>query len=124
MRTIGDAAAVFKPMCKTYQDVGEAIADAQNGEFERMRELGIRASQSANQVMLYYSKNGKDLSLKTTKNASDIRKAILSIFDQKYGGAGDKLAAAWEGLLGNLRDKGKNFKLMIARAGVFDWEIG
>ena len=117
LRSLGDASSA---MNKDVMAAVEMLADAQTGEFERLKEFGVRASQKGNQVTLTYSKAGKDIAVTTTKNASAIRAALLGIFDSRFKGAMDAQSRTFAGMFSNLKDAWTGFQLTIGRAGVFD----
>jgi phage tail tape-measure protein len=117
LRTLGDtAAAMGKPLIQAI----EALADAQTGEFERLKEFGVRASVIGKQVRFTYQKDGKDMVISTKKNASDMRKALINIFDNRAAGAMDKLATTWDGLWSNLMDTVASIQKKVGQAGIFD----
>jgi len=101
----------------------EAMADAVTGENERLKELGIKAAKVGKHFE--YSYTGKDGTTKIVRAlASDrqaIQAAILGIFDEKYGGAMDRLSQTFDGMASNLADQWTKFQRMIMDAGVFDW---
>lgn len=117
LRTLGDGASA---MGKDLMASIEMLADAQTGEFERLKEFGIRASQAGKTVRLTYSQAGKDITVVADKSASSIRKAVLGIFDNRFKGAMDRMSKTFAGMWSNLKDTWTNFQLEIARAGVFD----
>jgi len=102
LQSLGNTAA---GMGKDLMSAVEMIADAMTGEFERLKEFGVKASQKGNQVTLSFMKDGKAMSVNTTKNAADIKKALLGIFDGRFAGGMDRLAATTEGKWSNVMDR-------------------
>ncbi|MFG1409516.1 tape measure protein [Xanthobacter sp. VTT E-85241] len=123
MRVLGDtAAAMGKPMMQAV----EAMADAVTGENERLKEFGIKASKSGKYFEYAYTdQNGKQRIAKALANdRKAIEKALLGIWDAKYGGAMKEMSSTWIGLTSNLGDAFQRFQLKIMQAGLFDWMKG
>ena len=99
MRSLGDLAASTG---KGYDQLTEAIIDAQTGEFERLKEFGIRASKSGDQVTFTFKNQ------KTTVDftADSIRKYVLGLGDAAgVSGAMAKISATTGGKISNLSDQ-------------------
>jgi hypothetical protein len=120
LKTLGDASA---GMGKDVMAAVEALADAQQMQFERLKEFGVKASQKGGFVTFAYTniKAGKQMEVRVKKNTEEITKALLGIWDTNFGGGMDRLSRTFEGKLSNLSDAWLAFKLKIARAGVFDF---
>ncbi len=117
LTSLGNAAS---GMGKDLMSAVEMISDAQTGEFERLKEFGIKARKSGNEVTFAWTKNGKDMSKTTSLASSEIRAAITGIFDQNFGGMMDRQSRTFAGMWSNLKDSFTSFELQIANAGVFD----
>lgn len=118
MTKMGDAAAANR---KTLMDTVEAIADAQTGEFERLKEFNITSSVKGDQVTFsFLDKAGKNAVRVSKKNAADIQRTILSIWDERHGGAMIRQSKTFEGIWRNLLDWVTLFQLRIAGKGIFD----
>lgn len=118
LRTLGDAAsAMNKPLMQAV----EMLADAQTGEFERMKEFGVRGSAAGKAVALTYQKAGREVTVTSKKAANDIRANLLGIFDSRFAGAMDRQAGTMNGLWSNLMDMLTSFQRQIADAGLFDF---
>jgi phage tail tape-measure protein len=117
LRTLGDTAA---GMGKDIMDAVEMLADAQTGEFERLKEFGIRASAEGKKVTFTYTQGGKDMAKSTEKSAAAIRRTLLDILDTKFKGGMEAQAKTWNGMLSNLGDAWVDFQLRIGEAGVFE----
>lgn len=118
LRTLGDAAsAMNKPLMQAV----EMMADAQTGEFERLKEFGVRGSAAGKAVALTYQKAGQEVTVTSRKAANDIRTNLLSIFDSRFAGAMDRQAGTMNGLWSNLMDMLTSFQRQIADAGLFDF---
>ncbi len=122
LKVVGDVAAAFQGMGKTIDDVVEALADAQTGEFERLKEFGIKASKQGEQVILRYADaHGQVVEKIVQNNEEIIRSTLLSIWNDKYGGQMDKLSGTWSQMMSNLQDNWTRFKQLIAESGFFDY---
>lgn len=117
LRIAGDAASA---MGKDLMSAVEAIADAQMGEMERLKELGITTKRSSGQIAMTYVKNGKTITKSVKENASDMRDGVLQIWDELFGGGMARQAKSFDGVMNNLKDKWTGFLLKIGQAGIFD----
>jgi phage tail tape-measure protein len=113
---LGDLAA---QMGKPIMQAVEMMADAQQGEFERLKEFGIRASVSGRQVTFAYVKAGKDMAVSSRNSASAISAALQGIFSDKAAGAMRRQSQSFDGMWSNLKAMFNNFQEMIADSGVF-----
>lgn len=117
MTAIGDtAAAMGKPLMQAV----EAWADAATGEFERMKEFGMRAKQQGDQVTFFWTENGKELSKTVKKNATEITKFLNETMARRFGGAMLRQSKTWAGMMSNLGDAWIDFQRKIGEAGFFD----
>jgi len=118
MTKMGDAAAANR---KTLMDAVEAIADAQTGEFERLKAFNITTAVKGNTVAFsYIDKAGKNAVRSTKKTAKDIQAAVLSIWDERHGGAMIRQSTTLAGIWSNLQDWVMGFQYRIAGKGIFD----
>ncbi|WP_374410643.1 hypothetical protein [Novosphingobium colocasiae] len=118
LRATGDAAA---GMSSDIVEAAKAVADASNGQFERLIDLGITASTKGDQVSLSWVKNGKQIekvAQKTDKVA--LAMAVAAAWSDKFAGSSDRQSKTLFGIISNLKDKWSGFQLMIANAGIFD----
>ncbi|WP_025179779.1 tape measure protein [Leptospira interrogans] len=110
MTRFGDVAA---SQGKSFDQFTEAVLDATTGEFERMKEFGIRMSGAGNKVMVQF----KDFKKSVDKTPESIKNALLELGKLKgVQGGMDQLSKTWGGLMSNLQD---GIKQTIAIAGVF-----
>lgn len=118
LRTLGDAAsAMNKPLMQAV----EMLADAQTGEFERMKEFGVRGSAAGNQIAMTYQRAGREVTATSRKSANEIRRNLLGIFDSRFAGAMARQSGTMMGLWSNLMDMATSFQRQIADAGLFDF---
>lgn len=117
-RILGDAAAGTR---KTLMDSIEMMADAQTGEFERLKEFNITSSSKGGLVTFsYIDKAGKNAKVSVKKSMAGIREAILKVLDMKYGGGMERLSKTFTGITSNLSDAYTRFLLRVSDAGIFD----
>lgn len=112
LRKLGDLASSTG---KQFDQLAEAIIDAQTGEFERLKEFGIRASKQGDQVQFTFK--GVQTQVEFTDKA--IRNYITSLGDlegvsgsmeaisRTLGGQISNLGDAWESLLNTLGTEGE-----------------
>lgn len=114
LRSLGDTAA---GMGKPLMQAVEMIADAQTGEFERIKEFGIKASVEGDKVTFRWQRNGKEMSKTVKQTSTDIQNALLGIMDQRFAGGMQRLALTTSGKWSNLMDG-------MTRAANRVWEGG
>lgn len=115
--SLGNTASAMQ---KDLMSAVEMMADAQTGEFERLKEFGVRAKQQGDKVTFTYSQNGKDIEVTSKKSAAEIRKTLLGIFDSRFKGAMDEQSKTWNGMTSNMGDSWVGFQRKVADAGLFD----
>lgn len=120
LRVLGDTAAA---MGKDLNGAVEALADAVTGENERLKEFGITAKKSGNAILYSFTdKQGKQRIAKARADSREqIRLTLMGIWNEKYGGAMDKLSGSWTGMISNLKDQFARFSLMVMESGAFKW---
>jgi len=120
LRTLGDTAAA---MGKPIDQAVEAIADAVSGEYERLKEFGIKSMTKGNQTAFEYTdKNGKQRrKIVDNNNRAMIQSTLEAIWNEKYAGAMNKQSKTWAGMVSNLADQWTRFKLLVMKSGVFDF---
>lgn len=121
MRSLGDLASSTG---KSFDQLAEAILDAQVGEFERLKEFGVRASKEGDNVTFTFK--GVETQVKATDSA--IRGYILSLGDASgVSGSMAKISETLGGKMSNLGDNIETLKLAIGdqTSGIFaaslDW---
>jgi len=97
LRSYGNTASA---MGKSLNQMIEAVADAATGEFERLKEFGIRAQSEGNRVTLTF----RGVSTNIGKNAAEIEAYLRRIGDVDFAGAMDARAKTLDGAISNLGD--------------------
>lgn len=95
----GDMASV---MGKSLDQAVEAIADAQTGELERLKEFGITKAMIESQGAKMGSQllnNKGQITDQTAFNA-----ALFSLMEQRYGGGMEMQAKTFKGMMSNAKD--------------------
>jgi len=117
LTTLGDtAAALGVPLMQSV----EAFADAQTGEFERVKEFGIKALEVTNNnyqalgvgadaagqtALMYTDKHGKNrVALIDRNNREIVSSTLLSIWNSKYAGAMEMQSKSLAGIASNIKD--------------------
>jgi len=110
MRKLGDIAASTG---KEFDQLAEAVIDAQTGEFERLKEFGIRASKEGDKVKFTF----KGVETQTDFTADAMRAYILSLGDAAgVSGAMAAISKTTGGQISNLQDKITDLALKIGVA--------
>ena len=107
MESYGNTASA---MGKSLDQMVEAVADASMGEFERLKEFGIKASTHGNKVEFTFGKTKTVVG----KNAKEIQAYIKSIGDKNFAGAMEEQSKSIYGQWSTLTD---NMKMSMAKVG-------
>lgn len=117
--TLGDTAA---GMGKPLNSAVEAMADAITGEFERLKEFGIRAAESGGKTYLQFiDKTGHEAKRVVDRNSPAMIQAVLStIWNERYAGGMERLSQTFEGKVSTLKSKIQSALQKIASSGAMD----
>lgn len=94
----------------------EAVADAATGEFERLKEFGIRASAEGDRVKFTF----RGVSTEVGKNAAEIENYLIQLGENNFADAMANRMDTLDGALSNLGDEWDKLFLNISQAGVGD----
>lgn len=108
MRKLGDLSASTG---KQFDMLTEAIIDAQTGEFERLKEFGIRASKEGDKVTFTF----KGVQTQTEFTSQAIRDYVLSLGDAV--GVSGSMAAISETLGGQISNMGDAWDTFMTTLG-------
>lgn len=98
MRSLGDLASSTG---KEFEQLAEAILDAQTGEFERLKEFGVKAAVSGDKITFAF----KNVKTTVDNSAESIRNYILSLGQmQGVKGAMAAISGTLVGQVSNLQD--------------------
>lgn len=118
MTTIGDTAA---GLSKSVDQVTQAVLDAQGGQFERLTELGIKASVEGDKIVFKYAKDGQQMVATADKNnQAMIDSTIKGIWNDSYAGAMEKQSKTFTGQWSTLKDN-INMTMMQMTGGIFEF---
>lgn len=107
LRKLGDLSS---SVGKGFDQLAEAIIDAQVGEFERLKEFGVRAKKEGDKVTFTF----KGLKTQVDFTSESIQKYILSLGDAAgVSGSMEKISATLEGRISNLGDAWDSLMLAI-----------
>jgi hypothetical protein len=87
-------------MGKSLNQMIEAVADASTGEFERLKEFGIKAKQNGDTVALTF----QGVTTTIQNNAEAITKYLTDIGNKNFFGAMEERAKTLDGAISNLGD--------------------
>jgi hypothetical protein len=110
LTAFGDFAAAFG---KTLDQVVEAVTDATTGEFERLKELGIKTSSQGDKVIFTF----RGVATEVEKNSKSIQEFLTSIAEQNFGGAMADQMGTLGGVVSNLQDAMAEFFDSVAQMG-------
>lgn len=108
LRSYGNTASA---MGKSLDQMIEAVADASTGEFERLKEFGIRASKEGDRVSLTFQGVTKTIG----NSAAEIAAYLRDIGETQFGGAMAERAKTLDGALSNLGDTWDGLFLTISQ---------
>jgi len=114
MTTLGDTAAA---MGKPIMSAVEMIADASQGEFERMKEFGLRASDVAKKAGF---KSVTEMT-STRDNLVKGTETLMAMLEERYSGGMKGLSKSWGGMVSNLSDYWTQFKQKVMESGIFEF---
>jgi len=108
MRSLGDLAASTG---KSFNQLAEAILDAQTGEFERLKEFGIRAKDAGDKVIFTF----KGVQTTVEKSSEAIRNYVTSLGNAE--GVSGSMAVISETLTGKISNLGDSWDQMLVSVG-------
>lgn len=111
LKSYGDLAASIPN--KTLIDFIEAVADATVGEWERLKEFGIKARVEGDKVGFTF----KGVRHEVKKNAADIEKFLQELAETNFGGAMEKRMNNISGASSNLKDNLDELFVTIGQMG-------
>lgn len=117
MQKLGDIASSTG---KSFDQLAEAIIDAQVGEFERLKEFGIRAQKEGDRVKFTF----KGVATEVAYTEQAMRAYILSLGDlQGVSGSMDAISQTLEGRISNLGDAWNSFLVTLGDSSAYKTAI-
>lgn len=113
MTSYGDTAAA---MSKSLDQMIEAVADAATGEFERLKEFGIKAKNNGDTITFTFRGVAT-----TVKNSSkEIEQYLIDLGKTNFGGAMQRQMNTLDGSIANLSDTWEIFKYNLSDGAFAD----
>ncbi len=103
-------------MGKDLKQLIEAVADAATGEFERLKEFGIKAKQEGDRVTLTF----RGVKTEIGNNAAEIEKYLISLGENEFAGAMQRRMDSLDGAISNLGDAWDGLFRTVSSSGVGD----
>lgn len=103
-------------MGKDLMQLVEAVADATTGEFERLKEFGIKAKQEGDKVSLTF----QGVTTKIGNNAAAIEKYLMDLGETKFAGGMELQAKTLDGAISALGDSWRATLRTFAQSGFGD----
>jgi hypothetical protein len=103
-------------MGKSLNQMIEAVADATTGEFERLKEFGIKSKTQGDQVTFTF----QGISTTVGKNAAEIEAYLQSIGNVQFAGAMEEQSKTLNVALSNMGDAFSKLVKAIGDAGLTD----
>jgi len=113
LESYGDTASA---MGKSLDQLIEAVADAATGEFERLKEFGIRASKQGEEVEFTF----KGVKEKVAFEAGAIEEYLTRLGEVNFDGAMTRRMETLDGAMSNLGDEWNKLWLNISKRGAGD----
>lgn len=113
MTSFGNLAAA---QGKSIVDFIEAVADASTGEFERLKEFGIKAKTEGDNVSFVFK--GQTTTVK--KESAAIQAYLKNLGETQFAGAMEDQMATTAGQLSNLQDSVSVFFDKVSQSGALD----
>lgn len=98
LSSYGDTAS---SMGKSLNDLIEAVADASTGEFERLKDFGIKSSRQGDQVAFTF----RGVTETVAFNAAAIEEHLTRLGENNFGGSMERQMATLGGAISNLGDQ-------------------
>ena len=111
LRSYGNTASA---MGRSLDQFVEAIADAATGEFERLKEFGIKAKSEGDKVSFTF----QGLTTTVGKNAKEIEEYLRGLGNVQFAGAMERQMDTINGAMSNLSDTFSDTATAIGEAGL------
>lgn len=110
LRSYGDTSAALG---KDLSQMIEAVADAATGEFERLKEFGIKAKNNGDTIAFTF----KGTTETVRNNAAEIEQYLIKLGQVNFDGAMKKRMESLDGAISNLSDSFEGFFYQIGESG-------
>jgi len=113
LKSYGDTSAALG---KDLKQMVEAVADAATGEFERLKEFGIKSKNQGDTIAFTF----KGTTETVKNNAAAIEEYLIKLGEVNFDGAMKKRMESLDGAIANLGDSWDAFFYQIGQAGGTD----
>ena len=113
LRSFGNTASA---MGKSLDQFIEAVADASTGEFERLKEFGIKSKKEGDKVAFTF----RGVTTQVKNDSESISNFLQNIGETTFAGAMAKRAKTLGGIISNLKDGITSFFVTAGQAGSND----
>jgi hypothetical protein len=111
LRSYGNTSAALG---KDLEQMIEAVADAATGEFERLKEFGIKASAEGDKVRFTFQGTTTEVG----NSAAEIEQYLIGIGNVNFAGAMEQRMNSLDGAISNLGDSWDQLFLNVNQAGL------
>lgn len=113
MTSYGNTASA---MGKSLDQMIEAVADAATGEFERLKEFGIKAAKQGDDVALTF----RGMTTTIGNNAAEIEQYLMDLGEVEFAGAMQERMDSLDGAISNFGDTWDGLWRTVSEQGVGD----
>lgn len=113
LTSYGDTASA---MGKSLDQMVEAVADATMGEFERLKEFGIKAKKQGNFVEFTFD----GVTTKVKNDSKEIEGYLIGLGETKFAGGMERQSKTLAGMWSTLKDAAAGFIFEIGEGGLLD----
>lgn len=110
LRSYGDTSSALG---KTMEQMIEAVADAATGQFERLKEFGIKSSKEGDVVKFTF----RGVTESVRNDAASIEEYLIKLGENNFGGSMAAQMDTLGGAASNLGDAWQSLFMAISRAG-------
>ena len=107
MTSYGDTASA---MSKSLDQMIEAVADAATGEFERLKEFGIKAKNNGDTITFTF----RGVATAVKNSSKEIEQYLIDLGKTNFGGAMQRQMNTLDGAIANLSDTWEIFKYNLS----------
>lgn len=111
MRSYGNTASA---MGKSMMQMIDAVADAATGEYERLKEFGIKTKREGDNISFTF----QGVTTTVKNNAAEIEQYLMSIGENQFAGAMERQMETLNGAFSNLGDSWEILKNTIGEGGL------
>lgn len=110
MVSYGDTASA---MGRDLDQMIEAVADAATGEFERLKEFGIKSKNQGDTISFTF----KGITTSVANNSAAIQEYLMALGENNFAGAMEKQMGTLGGAISNMKDSYSRMVLAMSEAG-------